>query len=198
MLEVPRTVTPLALGAIRPLIEAAFAGLGRPLSALEAVNFAALVAIETARGQSVQNGNVGNITAGPTYTGPVWRPPWFQDEAHPLHAVMLAGKAPSAFRAYDSLAAGAKDFAQLLLSEKYAPLVRAANQPSADVFRVALSERYSPDYKNPKSTATLEALQREFGLNVAAGSAGLASLLLLGVGVWAWLRSRPRPRRSHR
>lgn len=190
MLEVPRTPTPLPFDRLRPLIEAAFRALGRELSGVEAVNLTALVAVETSRGKAIQNGNVGNYSASRSYPGRVWRPPWFADEKHPLHRPMLEGKVPEAFRAYDSNEEGALAFAKLLLSTSYAPLMRAAASPDADAFRVALSERYSPDYANSRTTETFRQLQRELGLNVSAAPVALAGLLPLAL-LWMVLRRRP-------
>ena len=163
MLVVPRTRTPLPFAALKPLVRAAFEAEGRTLSDLAAVNLTALVAVETARGSAIQNGNVGNISASERYEGRVWRPPWYDDESHPEHARMLAGQAPSAFRAYYTNEDGARDFARLLLSSRYAPLMRAADQPDADTFRRALLDSYSPDY-GPSSTRTFAQLQAELGL----------------------------------
>lgn len=171
------------MSGLTALVDAGFRALGRTLSAVERVNLAALVAIETARGSAIKNGNVGNISASASYPGPVWLPPWFEPgQTDPklaaLHESMLAGKAPSAFRAYDSPEHGARDFARLLLTEPFASVMRAAGQTSADVLRRALSERYSHDYRNPAATATLEALQRQLGLAPGSGVAGGALLVL--------------------
>lgn len=191
MQEVPRTPTPVPFARLRPLIEAAFRALGRELTGVEAVNLTALVAVETARGKAVQNGNLGNISAGAKYPGRVWRPPWFADAKHPLHQPMLDGKVPVAFRAYDSSEDGALDFAKLLLSTSYAPLMRAAASSDANAFRVALSERYSPDYANSRATETFRQLQRELGLVVSdTAPVALAGLLPLAL-LWMFLRRRP-------
>jgi flagellum-specific peptidoglycan hydrolase FlgJ len=183
MQVVPRVTTSLALTSIRPLIEAAFRAEDRDLSPIQAINLTALVALETARGKSIQNFNVGNITAAHTYTGPVWRPPWFEKTGDPkldaLHERMLAGTAPSAFRAYASHEEGAKDFARFMLTDKYASVMRAADQPDADTFRRALSERYSHDYENPASTASFRQLQRELGLASSVTPAAWLVLLAL-------------------
>lgn len=89
--------------------------------------------LETRRGQAVHGHNVGNIMAkgfrdGKEYTtqtnkywkGDFWRPPWFDDPTHKLHAKMLEGKAPSAFRSYDSFKDGMSDY--LALVAKKVPL----------------------------------------------------------------------------
>ena len=206
MQVVPRQATPLGLQAIPGLVEAAFAALGTRITGVQRVNLAALVAIETARGRSVQNGNLGNITARADYSGMVWRPPWFEINATSsprdvqLHAAMLAGKAPSAFRAYASAEEGARDFARFLLKPQYAPLLRAATSTDVDAFRRALAERYSADYKNPDATRTLTQLVHELGgttsRNVAGSLLVVAALVVL---VSAYARTGARSRhRGHR
>ena len=122
MIVVPRTRTPLDLQAFPGLISDAFDRIGRPLSHTQRANLAVIAALETGRGKSVQNFNIGAISAAPSYQFEVWRPPWFEPPTpdttarnRHLHAEMKAGRAPSAFRAYDSAAEGAEDFARVLL-----------------------------------------------------------------------------------
>lgn len=189
MLVVPRTPTPLAFYAIPALIDAAFRAKGKVLSPVQRANLATLVAIETARGSAVQNYNIGNITAAESYHGSAWRPPWFDVDASSsermlaLHASMIAGKAPRAFRAYESHEQGALDFASLLLASGYASLMRGAESSDPDVFRRALAERYSKDYSNPKATAALRQLQQEFGMqSVSVSVPPLFAMLAI-----AWL-----------
>jgi hypothetical protein len=197
MIVVPRLSTPVGLEALPDLIEAAFNVLGRRITPQQRVNLAALAAIETSRGKSVQNGNVGNISAGPSFSGPVWRPPWFEvDASSPprmleLNRAMLEGRAPSAFRAYDSVQAGAVDFARLLLSTPYAPLMRAANGNDVDAFRRELAQRYSADYKNAAATRTLEQLRAELG-GAAPGAGGALALVALLASAWWYGRRRRR------
>jgi hypothetical protein len=155
---------------------------------VQRVNLSALVAIETARGRSVQNGNVGNITARADYPGPVWRPTWFEllPNASPrdlaLHDEMLRGRAPSAFRAYASPADGARDFARLLLTSGYAPLMKAAASTDVDAFRRELARRYSPDYSNASATRSLTQLVQELGGTTSRSAAG--SLVVVGALIW--------------
>lgn len=189
MLEVARTPTPIAQSQLPGLIDTAFAAQGTPLRGMQRMMLAVLASIETARGRAVQNHNVGNITAGPSYPGPVWRPPWFdpaEAAGNPrfeaLHRAMLAGKAPSAFRAYADRAEGVADFARVL-SRDFPEVMSAALVPNADAFRLALAKRYSPDYRNPATTASLAKLMSEFGIKptggaVAGGAVALALLLL--------------------
>lgn len=191
MIVVPRLSTPVGMQALPDLVEAAFHVLGTRLTPTQKVNLGALVAIETNRGRSIQNGNLGNLSAGASFSGPVWRPPWFEvtpassarDLA--LNQAMHEGRAPSAFRAYDSVQQGAVDFARFLLGRAYAPILEAANGNDADAFRRAIAASYSGDYKNAAVTRTLEKLRAELGGAPPAGAGGgLALVALLGLAWW--------------
>jgi hypothetical protein len=107
-----------------------------------------------------------------------------------LHEEMKAGRAPSAFRAYASLDDGAKDYARFLSQPRYQSLMRAADQPDANLFRLALVESYSKDYSNVAATNNLRGLQREFGLNESSEGSALNETLELaiigGLLWWAW------------
>lgn len=203
MIVVPRVTTPLPMEVIPDLIEGAFHVLGTRITPAQKVNLASLVAIETDRGKSIQNGNVGNISAPPSYTGKVWRPPWFEvNESSPasmlaLNRKMLDGKAPSAFRAYDSVQVGAVDFARLLLSAPYAALMRAADGHDVDAFRRELARRYSPDYENAAVTRSLEKLRAELG-GASPGAGGAFALVVVLLSL-AWFGSgKPSRRRRVR
>jgi len=190
------------MDAIPGLIEAAFHVLGTRITPAQKVNLAALVAIETARGKSVQNFNLGNISAAESYSGRVWRPPWFEvNESSPasmlaLNKKMLDGKAPSAFRAYESAPVGAVDFARFLLGAPYAPLMRAADGNDVDAFRREVARLYSADYNNPAVSRNLEKLRADFGAASPGAGGGALALVVLLLSV-AWFgRSKPR-RRAH-
>lgn len=203
MLVVPRTPTPLSQAAFPGLIDAAFAAEGRPLRGLQRMMLAVLASIETARGRSMFNHNVGNITASPSYQGSVWRPPWFElnpgalqrGEVPPklveLNRLMHEGKAPSAFRAYATLDEGARDFARVLV-RNFPEVLEAALSPNADGFRAALAEKYSHDYRNPKATASIAQLMKEYGITAgaAAGGTGVVVLLVALYLVWHFGRRR--------
>lgn len=116
---------------------------------------AALVWVETARGKSVIRDNVGNLMAAGFVNGRevfswknnYWRPSWFADESSQLHAKMLKGEAPSAFRAYSDFTAGMSSFVALLNRDRYAPLKVAANSDDPLAYALALSSSgYSRDY----------------------------------------------------
>jgi len=198
-LVVTRTPTPLPQASIPSLVKAAFEALGSPLTGIQPAMLAVLVAIETARGRSMMNHNVGNITAGEKYEGAVWHPPWFDEneaKGNPrlekLHAAMLEGKAPRAFRSYASVEEGAKDFARQLL-HTFPEVMKASLVADADAFRRALSQKYSPDYKNEKATESLATLMREFGITAIAktggGTAGGLVLLALLWLAWKYYRA---------
>lgn len=203
-IEVARTATPIAQTQFPGLIDTAFEMNLTPLRGLQRMMLAVLASIETARGRSVQNFNIGNITAGPSYPGAIWRPPWFdpaEAAGNPrheaLHRAMLEGRAPSAFRAYANATEGALDFARVL-NRSFPEVMKAALVPDADAFRIALSQKYSPDYKNPGATASIAKLMGEFGMKSAAAAGG-GSLLAFGVLLWALWRfggRRPRGRTS--
>lgn len=142
----------------------------------------ALVWIETARGNSIQNFNFGNITVPESYSGKAWRPPWFEvtpessERNKTLHEAMLAGKAPKAFKAYDSADEGALDY--LAFTKRVFPgVLVAAKSGDADTFRKELAKGYSKEYENPKATATIATFQSEFGGGMARPGPGIGRWL---------------------
>jgi hypothetical protein len=144
---VPAVTTPITAEQARVLLVAAMPGIDRETGTL----LHALVWLETARGQ-LQNGNAGNITASDKWGGGAWRPPWYTvDASSPqhmidLHAAMLKGKAPSAFRAYGSTLEGFQDFARVLRAQ-FASVVAAAGTGDAGAFVHALHDSgYSDGY----------------------------------------------------
>lgn len=170
MIIVARRNTPLTPGAAAVAVRSAYFEFfdeepSRRLLEL----LLALVWVETGRGKSCQNFNVGNITAGSAFTGEAWRPPWFDlDDGGKkterdvfLHGEMLAGRAPSAFRAYPTLEAGCADFIRIL-NRSFPNVLEAAEEGDPDEFREALSEKYSKDYENRRVTETFRQLQAEF------------------------------------
>lgn len=195
MLVVARTPTPVAQSALPGLIAAGFEAESIPLPGISRMMLAVLVSIETARGRSVMNHNLGNISAGPSFPGTVWRPPWFdpaEAQASPrlqtLHQEMLAGRAPSAFRAYESREAGARDFARTLKRD-FPEVLRAATVANAENFQAALSQKYSRDFARAGVAESLAKLMREFGITAAGGAvaSGVVSLVLLFLA-WTLLR----------
>jgi hypothetical protein len=130
-----------------------------------------LIWIETARGTAINNHNFGNISASERFAGKVWRPPWFDFDGgtadteanRRLHEAMLRKEAPSAFRAYDAPEQGMADFVSQI-QKTFPEVLEAAKGGDPDAFRVALSKKYSPDYKHPRSTETFDRLFKEFGV----------------------------------
>lgn len=119
----------------------------------------ALIWIENRNGQSIIDYNWGNLSTVAGSGVAFWRPPWFeldQVEAMPdgpnkarlldLHARMVAGKAPSAFRVFDSHDAGARAWLQRLAKADMAPVLEAASSGDAVRFaRAIFDTRYCPD-----------------------------------------------------
>jgi hypothetical protein len=168
---VPRVNTPVTASDAKSAVESAYRSeLGRdPELTQELPLLMALVWIETARGRSVQNNSPGNISASDSYQGKAWRPTWFEvddsssDRDKQLHQAMLENRAPSAFRAYDSLAEGAADFIRQL-SHTFPEVLDAAAEGDPTGFRDALAQHYSKDYKNTPP-GNFESLAKEFGFD---------------------------------
>lgn len=166
MIEVPRKNTPItAQQAVTALLSN---WTGEPLTQQQATLLLSLAWIETAQGKAVQNFSPGNVSASEKWPGKAWRPPWYPEQgpdATPrnisLHAAMLKGQAPSAFRAFDTIDQGFKDWIGTLHSS-FPEVIEAAKTGDADAFRVALSKKYSGDYKNTKATATFQSFQKTF------------------------------------
>jgi hypothetical protein len=190
---VPRKNTPASVDGITDAVRSAWTSLaGSAPSAKLLRSLVALVLIETARGKSIQNHNVGNISASSSYVGSAWRPPWYDFEGGTavtdrnlhLHQEMLAGRAPSAFRAYPTLTAGATDFVRLLRTSNYANVIEAGESGDAEEFRAALAKRYSKDYDKPGTTASFEQLFRELG-DVGGGGMGFGVAVAIGAAAVA-------------
>lgn len=178
MIVVPRVNTPLDRRTFPDRIADAFAAIGTKLTAVQAKTLAALVCIETGSGKSVQNFAPGNISADERYTGKAWRPPWFEAPTastsarnRKLHEEMKAGRAPSAFRAYDSEELGWSDFA-VFLKRNFPNVIEAASDMNSDGFRRELAKGYSKDYADPKHTATLRTLRASYGLKTGGAAEG--------------------------
>lgn len=148
MAEVPSQKTPISLtDAAGLLVPALEKRLHRQPYRQMAKMFLAQLWNETARGLSSIGHALGNIMAAGftngvehfVWSGDYWRPPWFRDVTHPLHADMLAGKAPSAFRAYASHALAMDDYANTVLGQKYHELAKAAETGDPLIFAKAVS-----------------------------------------------------------
>jgi hypothetical protein len=195
---VPAVATQISAEHARDALRAAMPGIDRESAAL----LLALIWVETGRGVHCYNNNVGNISAGASWPGGAWRPPWFDASSDPhlgeLHARMLAGQAPSAFRAYDSLTDGFADFVRTLKAT-FPAVLKAAATGDAAAFVAALHDsRYSTDY-NASHIPTFRDLAAHFAELVASFPAGAAAAgggAIVGIGlllIWA-----ARRRRHHR
>ena len=159
--EVPATVTPIDSHAAYEQLRRIFPDGSPGLITL----LLSLVWVETGRGRLVQY-NAGNLTAAESYTGLAWRPPWFFDNGQltpkmkRLHDLMVAGKAPRAFRAYTTLEAGFNDFGNQL-KRRFPEVLAAAETGDPEQFVQALRVKYSGDY-GPDHVKTFASLQREF------------------------------------
>lgn len=210
MPEVPRKVEHVYLPTLGPAVVAAWERGGAKPSKLLARSLISIIWIETGHGNLVCN-SPGNVSVGGYYNGTdkiaswwhgdYWRPPWFADEGHRLHATMLEGKAPSAFAAYATLEAGLDHWVRVL--KKNFPSVITAGQTgnAASLVKALHDSRYSTDYK-PEHAASFEKLFDELATNaeyqkleaslpgtlaVSGGGSGVGMtwLLLTGLGVGA-------------
>jgi hypothetical protein len=171
---VPRVTTPLAAADAASVVVRAYRELfGQDPTKRALVSMLSLVWIETARGTSVKNNNLGNISAGESFPGDAWRPPWFDfdggtaitDQNIKLHERMLRGEAPKAFRAYATREAGALDFVRQLRGS-FPEVLAAAELGDPDAFREALAVKYSHDYNDRRATATLASFFEEFSRRI--------------------------------
>jgi hypothetical protein len=198
---VPAVATQMSAEHARDALRASMPGIDRESAAL----LLALIWVETGQGVHCFNWNVGNITASDAWGGGAWRPPWFAPSSDPhlseLHTRMLAGQAPSAFRAYDSLPQGFADFVHTLQSS-FPSVLKAAATGDAAAFVAALHDsRYSTDY-NASHIPTFRTLATHFAELVASFPAGSVAAgaggALVVVGILLIWASRRRHRHHHR
>src|SRR3954464_9530885 len=109
MPEVPRVETPFQEASIAELLRLELLAQGLDPHRDMAALLLAQIALETARGHSCQNHNVGNIT---TFEGAAdyYRPIWFEPQTDPhlavLHDAMQKNAAPRAFRSFPDFTGG--------------------------------------------------------------------------------------------
>lgn len=179
MAEVPRTRTAQSEQQIVAALPAAFAAAGAQLNRDAARLLLGQIYLETGRGQNLFNNNWGNLAAGPTWKGDIWRPPWYLQsdiDALPTEtAEQRARKAelqnrhdrmskdvPSAFRAYPTAQAGLLAYADLLTGKRYVPLLNAAFGGSPARFAEQIKATgYTPTLDVPAHTKTFERLYSE-------------------------------------
>lgn len=181
MTQVPATATPLTRDATAAMLVPAYVEVfGEMPDQQRAELLLALIWIENANGQSFIQRNWGNLATKPSAGVDYWRPSWFdldQVEAMPdgpkkarlvdLHARMLAGKAPEAFRAFATHGDGLRAWLRLLKSPGMKPVLDAASSGDAVAFAHAIfSSRYCPD---PECRAAGPSYARTRDLIHAAG-----------------------------
>lgn len=197
---VPAVATQISAEHARDALRASMPGIDRESAAL----LLALIWVETGQGAACFNWNVGNITASDAWPGGAWRPPWFSDVSTPklaeLHARMLAGQAPSAFRAYDSAPEGFADFVRVLKAQ-FPSVLEAARSGDAAAFVSALHDsRYSTDY-TARHIPTFRDLSAHFASLVASFPAGAVAAgaggALAALGLLLVLTARKRRSRRH-
>jgi hypothetical protein len=140
------------------------------------------------------NNSPGNVTASSRWEGDAWRPPWFEpNQTNPklaaLHDRMLAGEAPSAFRAYSTPAAGFADWARVLKAN-FASVLAAAQTGDPHAFVRALHDSgYSKDYSAAHFPTFVQLREKFLPLVAhlpagASGVAGAGALALFGLGLY--------------
>lgn len=187
MPEVPRQLTPATPEELRASVDAAAFDL--PVETRD--RMLAQLLIESGRGASLVQHNAGNLIATDEAAQLFWRPSWFtlsetsSERDRRLHAEMLKGLQPRAFRAYSNREQGVQAYVGLL--RRRHPTLLDAATPEAYV-QAWRDSGYTPDLDVDATTRTFRALLEEFG-RVAQSPAGPPALLavsaLVGVAVFA-------------
>lgn len=190
MAELPRTVTPLPARTAAALMMTALS-IREPeeTRARVAQHLLSLVWIETGNGKKCIQHNWGNLS-GESPLGKFWRPPWYKVTAKSsarnkmLHKRMLAGKAPSQFRAYESRGAGLEDFLNLVYRPAYKPMLEAARHNDPSAFASAVHDTgYCADdeCRGPRTVARYDDLTSRFAklLGIPEGERRAAPVLNL-------------------
>ena len=153
-----------------------------------ALRLLSLVWIETGNGRAMVQHNWGNLAG--EYRGSYWRPPWYKltssssARMKALHQRMLAGKAPSKFKAYPDRGTGLDDFLALIYRPQFRPMLEAARAGNTRAFADAVhSTGYCPDdaCRGERTIARYEDLRRTFGPALGLGS---GSPLMASGGGW--------------
>lgn len=169
MPEVPRLRTPLpmplaASELVRALRKAGVEDLDRDMCAL----LLAQIALETAQGNACDNHNPGNMTARDSSGREFFRPAWFTvDASSPanlvdLHAQMLKGQAPNAFRSFPDFPTGFDDHAHELVHNFVAIPQSARSGDALQVAAAIRSSRYTPGINITAVAASLDSLRKQF------------------------------------
>ena len=172
MPEVPRMRTPITMADASRQLVRAFAARGVALDRDQAALILAQVALETRQGNSCDNHSPGNITAHEQGQREFFRPAWYIIDATSspklidLHNQMLQGKAPNAFRSFNSFEQGFDDYAGELAGRFHAIVNAAATGDALQVAGAIRSSGYTPGINLTQVAASLDSLRRQF---LAAG-----------------------------
>lgn len=201
MSVVARLHTPLTMHQIASELELSWGGRVPAL-------LLAQVAVENARGGSVYNYNLGNLSGYDGRAYDVALAPWATPEliaAAPesqraryeqLRQRMLKNQVPKYFRAYGSAGAGADAYVRFVRSPGYAPMVSAAESDDPRGFAAAVvSTGYCPDKEcgDPNVYHALANELADMGLVEYQGTGrvpqhvtglGVALALVVAVAVW--------------
>ncbi len=169
MPEVPRARTPIDMATAGGLLVASLRRAGvddidRDMAAL----LLAQVALETANGQACDNHNPGNMTTRDTGPRDFFRPAWFTVNAdtpqnlQDLHAQMLKGQAPNAFRSYPDFSSGFDDHARELTTDFRTIPIAARTGDALQVAAAIRSSRYTPGINITAVAASLDSLRKAF------------------------------------
>lgn len=189
--ELPRTATPETPATLRQLLRRALDSRGLVIGPGAADVLLAHIELETGRGTHIFQHNVGNLVASDSWPGDFWRPPWFQlsenasADLRAKHAAMLEGRAPRAFRAYQSADAGMGDYVEL--AQRLGLIDAARNGTRSFAQRVV--EQFSPFADPEKLEETLgqlvEQMRAERGESTGDASV-VPVVVVLGVGLLLW------------
>lgn len=162
MPEVPRVETPFQEASIAELLRLELHAQGLDPHQDMAALLLAQISLETARGKSCQNHNVGNIT---TFEGAAdyYRPIWFNEgQTNPhlivLHEAMKKNAAPRAFRSFASFGGGVAGY---VAAAKHLSVVEAARTGDAETMATVIRSAYAPDAP-PGTGKSLDTLRNEF------------------------------------
>lgn len=155
MSEVPRQTTPHTDAELVPGL---IAGLTQRIGSTPVRQLAEMLLAQIRFEGNLNNNNVGNLQATKSWTGDYWRPPWFDQAAidaitdpvlkakrQAQHDDMLVGRAPEAFKAFNTIEEGLNSYLDLLFKPLYHPLLAAAATGDPVAFATEVHKHYTPD-----------------------------------------------------